>query len=136
MALEKPKSVLESPYRAAKWDEITEGREFTQADAPYIALLCQWYEINDMALDEISRDGEIMTAYTNEAGDIKALPQLSTMAKASAEIRALSKQLGLYDQQREEKPKPVVRVTPFERIAKQRANGPMRKPNAQIPNSA
>lgn len=136
MMLEKPSSVLNSPYRSAKWDELTEGRNFAQADAPFLALLCQWYEVNDTALSEIESNGEIQTAYSNEMGDIKPLPQLSTMAKASAEIRALSKQLGLYGNQEEQQEKPKVKVTAFERIAKQRAQGPMRKPNAKIPNSA
>ena len=37
-------------------------------------------------------------AYQNDMGDLKALPQLSTMKQASAEIRALNKQLGIDDQ--------------------------------------
>ena len=136
MALEKPRSVADSPYRSAKWDELTASRDFTQADAPYLALLCQWYEVNDTALEEISGGGEIQTAYTNDIGDIKPLPQLSTMAKASAEIRALSKQLGLFEQREEKQEKPKVKVTAFERIAKQRAQAPARKPNAKVSNSA
>ena len=31
-------------------------------------------------------------------GDIKALPQIATMKQASAEIRALNKQLGIMDE--------------------------------------
>lgn len=136
MAIEKPRSVADSPYRSAKWDELTEGRSFTATDVPLLALLCQWYEINDTALAEIDTGGEIQTAYTNEMGDIKPLPQLSTMAKASAEIRALSKQLGLFEQREEVQEKPKARVTAFERIAKQRAQAPARKPNAKVPSSA
>ena len=134
--IEKPRSVADSPYRSAKWDEITEGRDFKQADAPLLALLCQWYEVNDTALEEIESGGSIQTAYTNDMGDIKQLPQLSTMAKASAEIRALSKQLGLFEQQEEKPERPRAKVTAFERIAKQRANGPARKPVAKVANSA
>lgn len=136
MALEKPRSVADSPYRSAKWDELVEGREFTQADAPVLALLCQWYEVNDQCLEEIDVGGSIQTAYTNDMGDIKALPQLATMAKASAEIRALSKQLGLFE--RAEAPKVVAseKVTPFDRIAKRRAEGPSRKPDAKVSGSA
>ena len=136
MAVEKPRSVLDSPYRSAKWDEITEGRDFSKADAPLLALLCQWYEVNDTALEEIGSGGELQTAYTNDMGDIKQLPQLSTMAKASAEIRALSKQLGLFEAKEEKPDRPRAKVTPFERIAKQRASGPARKPIAKVSNSA
>lgn len=137
MAIEKPRSVAESPYRSAKWDELTEGRSFTSSDVPLLALLCQWYEVNDTALAEIDTGGgEIQTAYTNEMGDIKPLPQLSTMAKASAEIRALSKQLGLFEQREEKQEKPKAKVTAFERIAKQRAQAPARKPDAKVSNSA
>lgn len=136
MSLDKPNSVKSSPYRSAKWDELTEGREFSKSDAPLLALLCQWYEVNDTALDEIEMGGEIQTAYTNNLGDLKPLPQLATMARASAEIRALSKQLGLFDVAEAKPEKPEVRITPFDRIAQQRAGGPSRKPNAKVSNSA
>lgn len=135
MTLEKPHTIAESPYRSAKWDELTEGREFSQSDIPLLALLCQWYEVNDTALSEIDAGGEIQTAYTNDIGDIKPLPQLSTMAKASAEIRALSKQLGLFEPAKTND-KPKAKVTAFERIAKQYAQGATRKPNAKVSNSA
>lgn len=136
MALEKPPSVTDSPYRSAKWDELTEGRDFSQADAPLLALLCQWYEVNESALDDIDNGGELRTAYVNDIGDVKAMPQLAIMAKASAEIRALSKQLGLFEQATTTNDKPKARVTAFDRIAKQYAQGAARKPNAKIPNSA
>lgn len=136
MPLDKPNSVKSSPYRSAKWDELTEGREFSKADAPLLALLCQWYEVNETALAEIDMGGEIQTAYTNAKGDLMALPQLATMARASAEIRALSKQLGLTEPAQAIPDKPKVKVTPFDRIAKQRAQGPTRKPNAKVSNSA
>lgn len=136
MAIEKPRSVAESEYRSAKWDEITEGHDFTQADAPLLAMLCQWHEINDTALEEIEDLGGIHTAYADDKGNARQLPQIATMARASSEIRAISQQLGLF-KAREEKPeKPRVVVTPFERIAKQRAQGPARKPTAKVSNSA
>ena len=135
MTLDKPNSVKSNPYRSAKWDEITEGREFSKADAPLLALLCQWYEINETALEEIDMDG-IQTAYTNAKGDLMPLPQLATMARASAEIRALSKQLGLAEPAQAVQEKPRAKVTPFDRIAKQREQGPARKPNAKVSHSA
>ena len=136
MPIEKPRSVAESPYRSAKWDEITEGREFSKSDAPLLALLCQWYEINETALEEIDMGGEIQTAYTNAKGDLMPLPQLATMARASAEIRALSKQLGLAEPAQAVNDKPRAKVTPFDRIAKQREQGPTRKPIAKVSHSA
>lgn len=136
MILEKPSSVADSPYRSAKWDELTEGREFSKSDVPLLALLCQWYEVNDTALEEIEMGGELQTAYTTNIGELKPLPQLATMARASGEIRALSKQLGLIGNGAVIEEKPRVKVTPFERIAKQRASGPTRKPNSTVSHSA
>lgn len=49
-------------------------------------------------MDEISGDSGVQVCYQNDAGDIKAVPQLATMKQASAEIRALNKQLGINDQ--------------------------------------
>lgn len=93
--LMKPQSVKGSPFKSAKWDELTQGRSFRDSDAPVLELLCQWYEVADRCMADISCAGEVQVAYTNDMGDIKALPQLATMKQASAEIRALSKQLGI-----------------------------------------
>ena len=41
-------------FKSAKWDELTQGREFAQFDAPALSLLCQWYKIADTAQDELS----------------------------------------------------------------------------------
>ena len=40
----------------------------------------------------------MQVAYQNDAGDIKALPQLFTMKQASAEVRALSRRLRISDE--------------------------------------
>lgn len=53
MSLEKPAAVAGDPVKSAKWDELTAGRSFTQADAPTLALLCQWYKIVELAQDEL-----------------------------------------------------------------------------------
>lgn len=104
MAIEKPPSIAQSPYKSAKWDEITEGRNFSQSDAPVIALLCQWYEVVNQCMDDIDIGDTIHVAYENNLGDIREMPQIGTMKKASAEIRALNKQLGINDEVAE-KPK-------------------------------
>lgn len=116
--VEKPANVADSPFKSAKWDEITEGREFNPADAPVLALLCSWYEVVDKCMSDIDVGGEVQVAYSNDMGDIKALPQLSTMKQASAEIRALNKQLGIDD---EAKPtKNESRVIPLDVIKSKR----------------
>ena len=116
--IEKPQSIALSDFKSAKWDELVEGREFRQADAPVLALLCQWYEVIDKCMDDLDYDGEIRVAYQNDLGDIKAFPQLSTMKQASAEIRALNKQLGIED---EAKPKPSEnRIVPLNVIQSNR----------------
>lgn len=96
MPLEKPAAVAGDPVKSAKWDEITAGRSFTQADAPTLALLCQWYKIVELAQDELDGFGE-QTAYQNDMGDLKSFPQIATLKTASAEIRQLNKQLGITD---------------------------------------
>lgn len=99
--LEKPPRIANDPYRSAKWDEICAGRKFTQADAPVIATLCQWYRVLDTAIDEMDSFGG-QTAYTNDTNDLKAMPQIATMKTASAEIRQLNKQLGICDTREED----------------------------------
>lgn len=95
--LKKPPSIDGSPFKSSKWDEITSGRNFQQSDAPTIALLCQWYEVIEKCMEDLDYNGSIQVAYQNDLGDIKAFPQLATMKQASAEIRALNKQLGIND---------------------------------------
>ena len=74
------------------------GRDFSQADAPTLALLVSWYQVIEQCMDDIGANGGVQVAYQNDVGDIKALPQLSTMKQASAEIRAINKQLGICDE--------------------------------------
>ena len=97
MAVRKPEGVSRDPWRSAKWDEVTEGRDFRPSDAPALALLVQWYQVVEQCMEDIGVDGGIQVAFANELGDIKALPPISTMKQASAEIRAINKQLGIND---------------------------------------
>lgn len=107
MSLQKPASIAENPFKSAKWDELTQGREFQPSDAPVIALLCQWYEVVAKCEEELYASGELRVSFKNNMGDIKPLPQLKTIKDASAEIRAINKQLGIRDEvsQSEQKPK-------------------------------
>ena len=95
--LEKPTSVACNDVKSAKWDEITAGRSFTKADVPTLTLLCNWYAVADKCMEDLDYNGEMQVAYQNDIGDIKAFPQLETLKKASAEIRALNKQLRIDD---------------------------------------
>ena len=54
MPLTKPPGIESDPFKPAKWDELTQGHEFAQSDAPALSLLCQWYKIADTAQDELS----------------------------------------------------------------------------------
>lgn len=94
--LAKPDSVAGDAFKSAKWDELTAGRSFSQSDVPALSLLCQWYKIADTAQEELDNFGG-QTAYSNDMGDLKAFPQISTLKTASAEIRQLNKQLGICD---------------------------------------
>lgn len=106
MTLNKPPSVQRSEFKSAKWDEITEGRNFQTADIPVLAMLCHWYEVVERCIADLEFDDGMRVAYANDLGDIKAFPQLSTMKQASAEIRAINKQLGINDEVTDkEKPK-------------------------------
>lgn len=97
MTLTKPPGIESDPFKSAKWDELTEGRRFAQSDAPALSLLCQWHKIVDLATEELDNFGS-QTAYTNDIGDLREFPQIGTLKKASAEIRALNKQLRIDDE--------------------------------------
>lgn len=58
MAIKKPASIANDPFKSSKWDEITAGRSFTQSDAPTIALLCQWHAVVERCMDDIAMDGD------------------------------------------------------------------------------
>lgn len=94
---------------SAKWDEITEGRAFGVSDIPALTLLCTWYAVIGQCMADMEQDGSDLprVAYMNSMEDVKAMPQLTTMKQASAEIRALNKQLGINDEAQAEKPKAV-----------------------------
>lgn len=100
MPLEKPPGI-ESDFKSAKWDELTQGREFVLSDAPQLSMLCQRYKIAETAQEELDGFGG-QTAYSNDMGDLKQFPQIATSKTASAEIRQLNKQLGINDQREKE----------------------------------
>ena len=96
--LRKPKSIAASEQKRRLWNEITRGREFSPEDVPSLVLLVQWHAIVERCVSDMA-DGEgVCVSFENKVGDIKAIPQIDTLKKASAEIRALNKQLGINDQ--------------------------------------
>lgn len=95
--LEKPPLIENDPFKSAKWDELTKDRNFNESDIPTLILLIQWHYVVQRCIEDIDETGG-QVAYQNELGDLKAFPQLSTMKQASAEIRALNKQLGINDE--------------------------------------
>lgn len=98
MAVDKPESIAKDSFKSAKWDEVTRGRDFPESAVPSLVLLCQWYAVIERCMDDLDFGGELpQVAYQNDMGDLKAMPQLSTMKQASAEIRALNRQLGIDD---------------------------------------
>ena len=106
MTLTKPDSVVCDAFKSAKWDELTQGRSFPQSAAPTLQLLVQWHAVVMQCIQDLDDAGQV--AYRNDVGDIKALPQLGTMKQASAEIRALNKQLGIMDEEPPARPKASV----------------------------
>ena len=101
MTLTKPPGIESDAFKSAKWDELTEGRDFAPSDAPALSLLCQWYKLAQQAMDELDNFGS-QTAYQNDLGDLKAFPQIETLKKCSNEIRQLNKQLGICDSHEKE----------------------------------
>lgn len=93
---DKPASVASDPFKSAKWDELTAGRRFRASDAPVLELLVQWHAVVQRCIEDMDAAGG-QVAYQNKIDDIKPLPQIGIMKQASAEIRALNKQLGIED---------------------------------------
>ena len=104
--LRKPVDISRNKFRSKKWDEIVAGRNFRPCDIPIIKTLCYWYEIQDRCMADLEYDGELRVAYSNDLGDVREMPQVGTMKKASAEIRALNKQLGIDDEVAEAETQP------------------------------
>ncbi|MEE8716753.1 MAG: hypothetical protein SOI26_09825 [Coriobacteriales bacterium] len=66
--LAKPANIENDAFRSAKWDELTAGRDFSQADAPTLALLVSWYQVIEQCMDDIGANGGVQVAYQNDMG--------------------------------------------------------------------
>lgn len=102
--LTKPQIIADNPYKSAKWDELTKAHEFKASQVPMLVTLCQWYAVLDRCTSDLDEMGG-KVSFTNNYGDEKPVPQIGIMKQASAEIRALNKQLGIIEEEREETPK-------------------------------
>ena len=104
--LKKPAKISSDEFKSQKWDEIVANRSFSESDVAALTLLCQWYAVVERCMSDLDFGGDLpQVAYQNDSGDLKAMPQLSTMKQASAEIRALNKQLGINDEVQSDEPK-------------------------------
>ena len=117
----KPASVAADRWKSAKWDELTEGREFGQSDVPTLTLLVQWYAVMERCIADIEGGGGAVV-FENNLGDVKPLPQIGVMKQASAEIRQLNKQLGINDEAKPDKAEKGAEVTPLAIIQGRRAD--------------
>lgn len=120
--LTKPSRVIKNAFMSQKWDEITNNCNFQESDIPTLCLLCQWYAVVEQCVEDMEQtDSDLpRVAYMNNFEDVKAMPQLATMKQASAEIRALNKQLGIKDEHEEQSN--GKKQTVFDIVAKRRAN--------------
>lgn len=109
--MEKPQTILKSQFMSDKWDEITAGRNYQQRDIPTLELLCEWYAVIERCKQDLTTKDELpRVCFVNDYGDHKAMPQLAVMKHASAEIRALNKQLGINDEVAQVTPKAQITV--------------------------
>lgn len=93
--VEPPTIIQNDPDKLRRWNEITADVTVTADAVPLLSTLVYWYSIQEQCLKDINADDGIHVAYMNDQGDVKAMPQIDVLKKASAEIRALEKILNL-----------------------------------------
>lgn len=108
--MKKPADIASNEVKSRVWDEVTKDRSFRESDIPTLRILCTWHAIAEQCMADMDVDGEIHVAYSNAMDDIKALPQIATLKQASAEIRAINKQLSIKDEPVAEKKETVLHV--------------------------
>lgn len=104
-----PGDIALDPVQSEIWRELAPdgNNRFTEQDVPALRLLCYWHAVARQAQEAIARgDGRIsifdrVGTKPYKAPDGKSVPlmrknpALSVLKEASAEIRALSDQLGV-----------------------------------------
>lgn len=119
--LKKSASIAKDEFKSQKFDELTQGRNFTASDIPTLAMLCHWHQIAQQCIDDMQTQDGIQVAYMNKLDDLKALPQIAVLKQASAEIRALNKQLGINDQAQNQDKKKTKKASLLTLVVKDRA---------------
>lgn len=119
--LKKPASIAKDEFKSQKFDELTQGRNFTASDIPTLVMLCHWHQIAQQCIDDMQTQDGIQVAYMNKLDDLKALPQIAVLKQASAEIRALNKQLGINDQAQNQDKKKTKKASLLTLVVKDRA---------------
>lgn len=108
MGVSMPDDIAADPVQCGVWASIApEGNRFTEQDVPTLRLLCYWHAVARQAQDAIhAGDGRIAILdrvgtkpYKAENGRAAPLyrknPALAVLKEATAEIRALSAELGV-----------------------------------------
>lgn len=114
--LKKPYSVERNETRSEIWDETVSLRKFSTSQIPLLALYCQWR----------ARVEELMEMIDFGIPDDEEINLDVELKRASSEIRALTKQLGL-NEKTTEVTLYKVKETPLDVLKKDRAN---RKPGS------
>lgn len=116
--VQMPEDIARDPVQSAIWEEIAPegGNGFSGRDVPNLRLLCFWHAVARQAREAIAKgDGHVSifdrigtkpykTADGKSVPLVRKNPALSVLKEASAEIRALSDQLGLSPRSRFEQP--------------------------------
>lgn len=104
-----PDDIALDPVQSAIWKSLAPegGNPFAEADVPTLRLLCYWHAVARQAQEAIAKgDGHIdifdrigTKPYKADDGGsvplVRKNPALGVLKEASAEIRALSDQLGI-----------------------------------------
>lgn len=122
--LEMPQDVASDARMAETWRMLTAARDFTETDAPNLALLCFWHAVAKSAEDAMTRGKSVKVLDPVGYKPMKAKngrraimerphPAVTVLKQATAEIRALndtlgiSKKPGLSAQKSADRPKPA-----------------------------
>lgn len=139
-----PDDIARDPVQSDVWRSVApEGaNRYTEAEVPTLRLYCFWHAVARQAQETIAKgDGHVnifdrigTKPYKSADGRslplVRKNPALAVLKEASAEIRALSDQLGISPKSREAAPAPVateksrlLHLVTSDRDAKRKAAG-------------
>jgi phage terminase small subunit len=120
--MRKPRSVASDERLSEIWDGLVSAGAYDDSQGPALAMLCTWLAIAEKAVDELVAEG-MSTSLVTDQGEERERPQMSTLKKASAEIRALQKQLGAAQPAPQKKEAEVTPLALIQSRRKKRAAG-------------